>query len=53
MTHCPICRSIEHFCEDINIRKGEVEGYHCTACGYSRYEIEIEIELNKEKDVHN
>ncbi len=36
---CPICKSIEHLCEEVNLEYGEVIGYHCTACGFDSEEV--------------
>ncbi len=31
---CPNCKSIENLCEEVNLERGEVSGYHCIACGF-------------------
>lgn len=38
MNICPKCGSVEGFCEEVDVAKGEVEGYHCVKCGYSSTE---------------
>ncbi len=31
---CPDCGKVDTFCEDVDLKSGEVTGYHCTTCGY-------------------
>lgn len=38
MNRCPICESIDDFCEQVDLQKGEVTGYICIKCGYEDWE---------------
>lgn len=43
MHTCPTCGSLEGFCEEVDLTRGEVLGYHCIQCGYDE-ELEEESE---------
>ncbi|WP_010168387.1 hypothetical protein [Candidatus Epulonipiscium viviparus] len=47
---CPKCNSITGFCEEVDLRLGEVIGYHCTVCGYNtEHDTEqVQIRINTE-----
>lgn len=37
---CPMCGSLEGYCEEVDLVNGEVTGYHCTKCGHEEIEEE-------------